>query len=71
MKSTDFSNFYNMSLHEESPYITKSSEAKGRIKKEEIKKWKKEETKKRKRRRQTKNKKTTKGGKRKTQKGRF
>ena len=30
VKSTEFPDFYNMSLHEESPYITKSSKAKGR-----------------------------------------
>ena len=68
VKSTDFSNFYNMSLHEESPYITKSFEAKGRITKEKTKKRKG-----RKRRRQTKKEETIKkkGRKRKTQKRRF
>jgi len=40
VKSTDFPDFYNMSLHVESPYITKSSEAKGRIKKRKSKKRK-------------------------------
>ena len=46
VKSTEFPDFYNMSLHEESPYITKSSKAKGR--KSKKRKSKKRKSKKRK-----------------------